>query len=235
MRGQDRGDRGKFLFWRTDFIGIAMVVCGLFFLMVNFNLIPVSDFVLSRALGILFITVGLVFLFFQGAGGGLFWFVLPTGFLLTLGFLTLLVGVDAYWSLEALALFCAGTGLTFLMVFALRRNQWWALIPASACLGIAGWLAGATRIPVVGFHPVLPVFCVGISFLVVYQISVQRRRMRWSLLTGSIIVAASFAYLFFVLLSRWSMLWPMLLLLFAFLLPLTGILAERARRRSTSR
>jgi hypothetical protein len=235
MRGKERGGRGKFLFWRTDFIGVAMVVTGLFFLMVNFNLIPVSDFVLSRALGILFITVGLIFLFFQGAGGGLFWFVLPTGFFFTLGFLTLLMGVDALWSVESFAVFCAGTGLTFLAVFVLRRNQWWALIPAFACMGVSGWLTSASWMPVIGFHPVLPVFCVGLSFLVIYLNSVQKRRMRWSFLTGSIIVALSFAYLLLLLLSRWKMLWPVLLLLFALLLPLTGVFVERARKRSASR
>jgi len=212
-----------------------MMICGLFFLLVNFNLVPVSAFVLSRALGILFITVGLVFLFFQGAGGGLFWFVLPTGFCLTLGLLTLLLGVEELLSFEAFALFCTGSSVTFLAVFVLRRNQWWALIPAFACIGIAGWLTSAARMPVIGFHPVLPVFCVGLSFLVVYLNSVQKRRMRWSLLTGSIIVAVSFLYLLLLLLARWEMLWPVLLLLFALLLPLSGLLIERARRRSATR
>jgi hypothetical protein len=232
MHGKERGVRGRFLFWRTDFIGVAMVVCGLFFLMVNFNIVHASAFLLSRALGILFITAGLIFLFFQGAGGGLFWFVLPTGFFFTLGFITLLLGIDALWSLESLAVFCAGAGATFLAIFMLRHHQWWALIPSSACLGSAAWLLSATRIPVIGFHPFLPVFCVGIAFLVVYLNSVQKKRMRWSLVTGSLIVAVSFVYILVVLLSQWKMLWPVLLLLFATLLPLAGVLAERGRKRS---
>lgn len=235
MHGKERGGRGRFLFWRTDFIGAAMMITGLFFLMMNFNVIPVSDFMLSRTLGILFITTGLLFLFFQGAGGGLFWFVLPTGFFFTLGFSTLLMGIEGLWSVEAIAPLCAGTGLTFLAVFVLRRNQWWALIPAFACMGTSGWLLSAAWMPVVGFHPVLPVFCVGLSFLVVYLNSVQRRRMRWSLLTGSLIVACSFGYLLLLFLSRWRMLWPVLLLLFALLLPLTGVLIGRAQKRAASR
>ena len=45
-----------------------MIVSGVFFLLVNFKLIPASDFVVPRVLGILFIMIGLIFLFFSGRG-----------------------------------------------------------------------------------------------------------------------------------------------------------------------
>ena len=70
MKERKAESRFRYLFWRTDFVGIAMIVSGLFFLLVNFKLIPASDFVLPRVLGILFIMIGLIFLFFSGADGG---------------------------------------------------------------------------------------------------------------------------------------------------------------------
>ena len=70
MKERKREPGFRFLFWRTDFVGIAMIVSGAFFLMVNFSLIPASGFVLPRVLGILFIMIGLIFLFFPGAGAG---------------------------------------------------------------------------------------------------------------------------------------------------------------------
>ncbi|HYW82018.1 MAG TPA: hypothetical protein VFB30_02105, partial [Spirochaetia bacterium] len=81
--------RLRILFWRTDFVGFAMIVSGLFFLLVNFKLIPASEFVVPRVLGILFIMIGLIFLFFSGAGRWLTWFVIPAGAFLTVGIVTL--------------------------------------------------------------------------------------------------------------------------------------------------
>jgi hypothetical protein len=58
---------------------------------------------------------------------------------------------------------------------------------------------------------------------------VQKRRMRWSLLVGSIIVAVASLYLLGILLARWSALWPVLLLLAGLLVPLGIVLAERRK------
>jgi len=207
-----------------------MIVSGLLFLLVNFKLIPASDFVLPRVLGILFIMGGLIFLFFSGAGGWLSWFVIPAGALFTSGLVTLVFGLHRIASLSSASLFSLGVGLTFLAVFLTRRNHWWALLPAGIFIGLGSWAELGSRFGLIGWHPVSVVFCLGISFLVVYLYSVQKRRMRWSLLTGVIVVAVSFFYLLVILLSRWSMLWPVVLLLAGVLLPLWLVLAERGRR-----
>ena len=59
--------RDRFLFWRTDFVGIAMMVSGALLLAVNFGIVQASQLVLARVLGILAMVAGLVFLFFAGA------------------------------------------------------------------------------------------------------------------------------------------------------------------------
>ncbi len=230
MRKSPEASRYRFLFWRTEFVGIAMIVSGLFFLLVNFKVIPVSDFALPRVLGILFIMAGLMFLFFTGAGGWLSWFIIPAGILITGGVVTLILGTTLFLSLGSASLFSLGLGLTFLSVFFSRRNHWWALIPAGTCIGLAGWLEGGFLFPLVAAHPVFLVFALGVSFLVIYLYSVQKRRMRWSLFVGLLIAFLSFCYLLVLLLARWSMLWPVALLLLGLLVPAAILLLDRRAR-----
>jgi len=217
--------RFRILFWRTDFVGIAMIVSGLFFLLVNFKLVPASEFVLPRVLGILFIMIGLIFLFFSGAGRWLTWFVIPAGAFLTLGIVTLVFGWNRFFSLVSL-----GFALTFLALFYFRRGHWWVLIPSGVFTGLAVWVAISSRYPIIGWHPVAPILFLGIAFLVIWVFSVQKQRMRWSLLVGVLIVSASFFYLLGILLARWSILWPVVLLLAGLLIPLWTIFSDRRRR-----
>jgi hypothetical protein len=230
MKEHSGESRFRFLFWRTDFVGIAMIVSGLFFLLVNFNLIPASDFVLSRVLGILFIMIGLIFLFFTGAGKWLTWFMIPAGAFLTVGIVTFVVGLNSLISLDSGSMHAMGLGLTFLALFYFRRGHWWVLIPAGLFIGVALWVAMGSHFPVFGWHPVAPVLFLGLSFLVIWVYSVQKRRMRWSLLVGAIIVTIAFFYLLGILLSKWSILWPVVLLLVGLLLPLWIAFADRRRR-----
>jgi hypothetical protein len=207
-----------------------MIVCGLFFLLVNFSLIPASDFVLSRVLGILFVMIGLIFLFFTGAGRWLTWFMIPAGAFLTVGIVTFVVGLNNLISPDSASMHALGLGLTFLALFYFRRGHWWVLIPAGLCIGISLWVAMGSHFPAFGWHPVAPVLFLGLSFLVIWVYSVQKKRMRWSLLVGAIIVTAAFFYLLGILLAKWSILWPVVLLLVGLLVPLWIVFADRRRR-----
>ncbi len=221
--------RLRFLFWRTDFVGVAMIVSGLFFLLVNFKIIPASGFVLPRVLGILFTMIGLLFLFFTGAGRWLSWFVIPAGVFVTSGIVTLILGLNRLFSPTSASLFSFGLGLTFLAVFLTRRNHWWALIPTGAFAGVAAWIVLGRRFLVLGWHPVPVLLCLGGSFLAIYAASWQKRRMRWSLLAGVIIAAVALFYLLGILLARWSALWPAVLLLVGVLVPIVLFVADRRR------
>ncbi len=226
-----RGDsRLRFLFWRTDFVGFAMIVSGLFFLAVNFRLIPASDFVLPRVLGILFIMIGLIFLFFSGAGRWLTWFVIPAGAFLTVGIVTLVFGWHRFFSSDAGSLFSLGFASTFLTLFYFRRGHWWVLIPSGLFIGLGVWGQLGSRLSLIGWHPVAPLLFLGISFLVIWLYSVQKQRMRWSLIVGVLISACSLFYLLGILLAHWSILWPVLLLLTGLLVPLWVVITERRRR-----
>ncbi len=229
--GQPDRSHYRFLFWRTDFVGVAMILSGLFFILVNFRVIPVSDFVLARVLGILFIIGGLIFVFFTGAGGWLSWFVIPAGVLITGGATTLILGASLFISITSAIICSTGMGLTFLFVFVTRKNNWWALIPACTFFGLAGWALLSKSFPSIGYHPVFLIFAVGAAFLIIYLNSFQKAQMRWSLFTGTLIVTVSLVYFLVILLSRWSVLWPAVLLLIGFLLPAGLVIAERRFRR----
>lgn len=226
----DPRSRDRFLFWRTDFVGVAMIVSSLLLLAVNFGLVPAGSFLLPRVLGILFIVAGLVFLFFTGAGGWMAWFVIPAGVLLTCGAVTLVLGSSLFASPAAAALASLGLGMTFLAVFLARRNHWWALIPAGAFVGIAAWVVAGIRFAVIGWHPVPAVLFIGLSFVAIWLSSVQKRRMRWSLLVGSLIAIAAVLYFVGLLLARWAALWPIALVIVGAATPLVLLLAERRRR-----
>jgi hypothetical protein len=231
-RQADIRPRDRFLFWRTDFVGIAMMVSGALLLAVNFGIVPASPFVLARVLGILAMVAGLVFLFFTGAGRWLTWFLIPAGVLFTIGVVTLVLGAGMFMSPVAGELTAAGFGLTFLAVFLTRRNQWWALIPAGAFLGAGLWAFVGTRFPVIGWHPVPVVLCVGLSFFSIYLSAFQRQRMRWCLLVGSLAVAAALAYLLALLLARWLALWPLALVVAGLCVPTVFLLADWRRRHA---
>jgi hypothetical protein len=226
-----RGQPGiRFLFWRTDFVGIVMVVTGAFFLLVNFKIIPASDFVVPRVLGILFMMIGLIFLFFSGAGRWLTWFIIPAGAFLTLGIVTLVFGWHRFFSPDSASLFSLGFGLTFLTLFYFRRGHWWVLIPSGVFIGQSVWVEMIRNVPIVGWHPIAPILFLGIAFIVIWLYSVQKERMRWSLLAGALIVSASVLYLLGILLARWSILWPVILLLAGLLFPLWVLVAGRRSR-----
>jgi hypothetical protein len=231
-RQSDVRQRDRFLFWRTDFVGVAMMVSGALLLAVNFGLLPASPFVLARVLGILFMVAGLGFLFFTGAGGWLTWFLIPAGVLFTVGVVTLVLGSGMFTSTRAAALTAAGFGATFLAVFLTRRNQWWALIPSGACFGTALWAFVGPRFPVVGWHPVPVVFCLGLSFFAIYLSAIEKRRMRWCLLVGSLAVAAALVYLLSLLLVRWLALWPLALVVIGLCVPAGLVFADLRRRRT---
>jgi hypothetical protein len=143
---------------------------------------------------------------------------------------TLVFGWNKFFSPDSASLFSLGFGLTFLTLFYFRRGHWWVLIPSGVFIGLSIWAEMVSRLPVIGWHPIAPLFCLGISFLVIWLYSVQKQRMQWSLLTGALIVSASFLYLLGILLARWSILWPVILLLAGMLFPLWMTVGGRRTR-----
>ncbi len=229
----EKNIQDSFLFWKTGFVGVVLILSGVFFLLMNFQVIPESGDLNNRVLGVIFFITGLVFTFFQGGGRGLFWFLIPAGVAFTLAIITLIVGIDMLFTFLNLGFFCLGLSITFLLIFLLRKTEWWALLPSGALAGLCAWIVTATLQPPVGFHPPVFTFFVGLSFLAIFAFSVQKAKMRWALLTGLLITAASILYYFILVFLPFTVFWAVLLVAAGIALPfVVALLDRRARNRA---
>jgi hypothetical protein len=203
----------NFFFWRTGFVGSALILSGIFFLLTNFSVIPPVGQATDRVIGLLFFITGIVFAFFQGRGGGLFWFIIPAGVAFTLGTVILIAGFQNIISYFAASVLAFGFGTTFVIIFLLQKAQWWALLPAGSLYGISFWIWINTLQPRLGYHPVFLILCVGISFLCVYLFSVQKNIMRFALYTGAVITICGLIYYFVISFSEYMLFWAILLII----------------------
>lgn len=220
-----------FIFWKTGFVGVALILSGIFFLLVNFAVLPVNSLIHNRVLSILFFIIGLLFAFFQGASARFFWLLIPAGCAFTIGVITAIVGIDNLLSLFAFSIFCLGLAITFSLVFFWRKKEWWALLPAGSLLGITAWISVAQVQIQLGYHPAVFIFFVGLSFLAIYFFSFQKKKMRFALLTGLILCVIAIFYYFIVVFNEIALLWPILLIALGIVFPLIVNLVEKRLRK----
>lgn len=104
--------------------------------------------------------------------------------LIVVGLLFLLQNFGLLGGLEHLVwvvLFGLG-GLIFLSVFALNREQWWAVIPGFTLLGLAGLIGFGDRLGELG--GALFLGAIGLSFWVIYFL---RRDFWWAVIPGGVL------------------------------------------------
>jgi hypothetical protein len=141
------------------------------------------------------------------------------------------VGIDQLFSLVNLGFFCLGLSITFLLIFLLRKTEWWALLPSGALAGICAWIMLAILQPAIGFHPPALIFLVGLSFIAIYLFSVQRHKMRFALFTGLLIVTAALLYYFIVIFHEFTLFWAILLVAAGITFPFAVIFFEKRTKR----
>jgi len=217
----------KLFFWRTGFMGVALILSGIFFLLTNFSVIPPVGYAVDRVIGILFFITGVVFAFFQGRGGGLFWFIIPAGVAFSFGSFTLVVGISKIFSLTAATILGIGFGTTFLIVFLLQKAQWWALLPTGSLYGVSLWISMVSIQPQISYHPVFLLLCIGVSFLCIYFFSVQKLKMRFALFTGSIIILSAVIYYFLIFFIEFKLFWAILLIVLGISIPIIFIIINK--------
>jgi hypothetical protein len=230
--GPEKNAQDTFLFWKTGFVGIALILSGLFFLFTNFILAESED-LSSRYIGIFFFIAGIIFAFFQGGGRGLFWFIIPGGVAFTSGIITVVFGIYQLFSLLTLIFFCFGLAVTFLLIFLLRKTAWWALLPAGALAGVSAWISLATVQSQIGFHPVALIFFIGVAFLAIYFFSVQKSKMWFALITGLIIVAFAVFYYLLIIFHEYTLFWAVLLVCGGIIFPFAvHFIEKRAKKKN---
>lgn len=116
-------------------IGIGLIVVGALFMLQVFGVV---EGVLPLLWILVFIASGVIFLYFFWSNREHWWALIPGFALIGLGGL---IAISEYGpkALENLAatLFLGSIGVSFLIIYALNREHWWAIIPGGVLLSLA--------------------------------------------------------------------------------------------------
>lgn len=169
--------------------GILLVAGGILLL---FNNLGWADFlgpILSILWAGLFLVGAFLFLTAYLRNRAQWWMLIPAGALAALG-ATILFSLIGFLDQFAGAVFLGGMGATFLLVYMLHQENWWALIPAGVLLLLA-------MVVILGELPFIPsrwsgalqgsIFLggLGLGFLGVYLF---RREHWWALIPGGVLL-----------------------------------------------
>ncbi|NPV57551.1 MAG: hypothetical protein HPY76_12885 [Anaerolineae bacterium] len=130
-------------------VGVGFILLGGLTLAFNMNLLPVAGRAWELLAGVVFVVAGLVFLGVLAGDREAWWTVFPGFSLLGVG-AVIITGALAprVGNYIGGALVLGSVSLAFWLVFLLRREFWWALIPA----GVLLTLAGITLVPATATH-----------------------------------------------------------------------------------
>lgn len=189
--------------------GLLLILGGLLFLLVNFDIIP-SDLPLIW-IG-LFGLGGLGFLVYLLLNPSHWWPVIP-GFTL-LGLATL-IGLSEYTNIGdtwGATIFLAAIGLSFWAIYVFTGGkEWWAIIPGGALLTVAS-------IPTAELYlrddAVAGLFFLGmgLTFGLIYLLPSGEGRQKWALIPGGIMLVMG-ALLMAAAAELFNYLWPLALVL----------------------
>jgi len=113
------------------------------------------------------------------------WWALIPGFTL-LGLATLIGFGDRLGELGP-ALFLGSIGLSFAVIYLIRRGDfWWAIIPGGVLLSLALMLALSPYLEGVVL-PAILFLGMAVTFALVYLVSLGRERMTWALIPAGIL------------------------------------------------
>lgn len=162
-------------------------------------LIVIGILLLLQNLGILVGVVALIWSLIFGAGGAVFlyvfltnrtqWWAIIPGFAL-LG-LAALIALDEFWpqvgDILGGALFLGGIGLAFWVIYFVKREHWWAVIPGGVMFTVA-LIAGLSSIfKGVEMGGVL-FLGLGLTFGLLYFVPTPHGRMKWALIPAAVLL-----------------------------------------------
>ncbi len=161
--------------------GLLLIVAGILGLVQAFNIIGTQD-AWGIAWSIVFAIAGLAFLWwFLRDTTEAFWAVIPGMTLLALALL-----ITAGWTGIADnngpwlgGFFLGAIGLSFWVLYLVRRDQWWALIPGGTLLTLAAIAALSTWIEGTALGSIL-FFGMALTFILVYALPTPQGRMTWA-------------------------------------------------------
>jgi hypothetical protein len=186
--------------------GGLLILVGALFLLQEINFIP-------SAWGIIWATVfgvaGCVFLYVFWTDRNHWWPLIPGLGLLSLGLLILIE--EIFPGLEwAGAIFLAGIGFSFWLVYAQNRENWWAVIPGGVLLTLAV-VAGIEPYVVGDVGGGIFMIGLGVTFFLVTALPTPQGRTSWALIPGFILLVIG-VFLITPLLPLFNYVWPIVLI-----------------------
>jgi hypothetical protein len=121
--------------------GGLLIAAGILFLLQNLNVIRFAEIIWS----ILFALGGIFMLSFFIADRNNWWALIPSIVLFNLGLMVALDTIFPRFSdTVGGALFLGGIGLSFWLIYLIRREFWWAIIPGGALFTLAAVVVAAS-------------------------------------------------------------------------------------------
>lgn len=156
--------------------GVFLLLAGVFLLLKNLGVFgPWAE----AAWAALYAVAGLGFLVWFFMGTENWWRAIPAFTLLGIGGGLFLAWRNPAWADYGPSLALAGIALGFWAVLIVRREQWWALVPAGALTTVAVLLALWSRMALAGRMAVLLVG-MGLTWLLLYALRYNQRDTRWA-------------------------------------------------------
>jgi hypothetical protein len=182
---------------RYIILGIVLIVLGALALLQNlgiFNIFDVLPYISIDAgdilgtvlISLLFAGVGMIFLVAFVANVYQNWWAVIPGF--TLMGLAALIAFGNRLGEAGAGMFLGAIGLSFLVIYLVRREFWWAIIPAGVLLTLAVMIpvlsspVGATML-----GPAILFFGLALTFLLVYLLPSEEERRVWALYPAGVL------------------------------------------------
>jgi hypothetical protein len=187
--------------------GGLLICAGGLFLLYEMNLIPSAwDFVW----GLLFGVSGCVFLYAFWSNRAQWWTLIPGLGLISLAVLivldALLPGADWLG-----AIFLAGIGLSFWLIYAINTENWWAVIPGGVLVTLA-IVAGIDPFVEGDIGGGIFMFGLGLTFGLLGILPIQEGRMKWAFIPAVVLIIIGF-FLISPLLPYVNYIWPLALII----------------------
>jgi hypothetical protein len=205
--------------------GVFLLLAGVFLLLKNLGVFGQWGEIAWAAL---YALAGLGFLVWFFAGTENWWRAIPAFTLLGVGGGMFLAGRNLAMAGYGPALALAGIALGFWAVLVVRREQWWALVPAGTLTTVAILLALWGQLDLPGRMAVLLVGT-GLTWLLLYVFRYNKRDARWAsvpaaalLLLGAVTLIGALALPTLVI--NW---WPIALVLGGLALAIGGVAARK--------
>ena len=179
--------------WLPVFIGALLILGGIFLLLGNLNIIDIGALFWS----ILLALVGVFFVMVFLQDRRQWWGLIPGVTLLSVALLLFLEEIVPGGSVDwGGVIVPGGIGLSFLLIYAANREQWWAIIPGGVMVSISLMILLQEYLQDPA-HVGVFFLGLGLTFIALTTVTTKQGKMKWPWIPGGILLVMGFMFLMF--------------------------------------